>query len=243
MTSTLGLITLVYGFTQAAPSGYEDGAHWTDPSTLAWFGIAAVLLVSFFVIEARSANPLLPLRVILERNRGGAYLTMLITGAGMFAMFLFLGLYLQVILQYSPVQAGFAFLPFSLGIILAAGIAANLLPKVGPRPLMVPGLIAGAVGMFWLAQLEPDSNYWTHVLPAMVIMSVGMAFNFIPTATRGPARRRPPRRRCRLRGAQHLAAGRRLAGHGADEHRGGDRDLRLPRREHRARARPGCPPR
>ncbi len=183
VTSTLGLITLVYGFTQAAPSGYEDGAHWTDPSTLAWFGIAAVLLVSFFVIEARSANPLLPLRVILERNRGGAYLTMLITGAGMFAMFLFLGLYLQVILQYSPVQAGFAFLPFSLGIILAAGIAANLLPKVGPRPLMVPGLIAGAVGMFWLAQLEPDSNYWTHVLPAMVIMSVGMAFNFIPTAS------------------------------------------------------------
>lgn len=182
-TATLGLIALVYGFTQAAPSGYSDGAHWTDPSTLIWFAAAGVLLVSFVLIELRAESPLLPLRVVLERNRGGAYLTALITGAGMFAMFLFLGLYLQVILQLSPVQAGLAFLPFSLGIILAAGIAANLLPKVGPRPLMVPGLIAGAAGMFWLTQLEPDSSYWTHVLPAMVVMSVGMAFNFIPTAT------------------------------------------------------------
>jgi len=194
-TATLGLISLVYGFTQAAPDGYEDSAHWTDPSTLIWFAIALVLLVSFVLIEARSKHPLLPLRVVLERNRGGAYLASLITGAGLFAMFLFLGLYLQVILQFSPVKAGFAFLPFSVGIILAAGVAANLLPKVGPRPLMVPGLVAGAVGMLWLTQLEPDSSYWTHVLPAMLIMSVGMAFNFIPTAT------------VALHGVQHHDAG------------------------------------
>jgi predicted MFS family arabinose efflux permease len=194
-TATLGLIALVYGFTQAAPDGYQDSAHWTDPSTLIWFALAAVLLVSFVIIEARSKHPLLPLRVVLERNRGGAYLSSLITGAGLFAMFLFLGLYLQVILQFSPVQAGFAFLPFSIGIILAAGVAANLLPKVGPRPLMVPGLVAGAAGMLWLTQLEPDSNYWTAVLPAMLVMSVGMAFNFIPTAT------------VALHGVQHHDAG------------------------------------
>ena len=182
-TSTLGLIALVYGFTQAAPDGYQDGAHWTDPSTLAWFAAAVVLLVSFVIIEMRTDHPLLPLRVVAERNRGGAYLASLITGAALFAMFLFLGLYLQVILQYSPVEAGLAFLPFSVGIILSAGIAANLLPKVGPRPLMVPGLLAGAAGMLWLTRLTPESDYLTAVLPAMVVMSVGMAFTFIPTAT------------------------------------------------------------
>jgi EmrB/QacA subfamily drug resistance transporter len=182
-TATLGLVSLVYGFTQAAPNGYQDSAHWTDPSTLVWFGAAAVLLISFFVIESRTANPLLPLRIIGERNRGGAYLSALITGAGLFAMFLFLGLFLQVILQYSPVRAGLAFLPFSIGIILTAGIAANLMPKVGPRPLMVPGLVAAAGGMLWLTRLTPESDYLTHVLPALVVMSVGMAFTFIPTAT------------------------------------------------------------
>ena len=183
ITSTLGLVALVYGFTQAAPEGFQDTAHWTDPSTLVWFVAAAVLLGSFLVIETRTSNPLLPLRIVRERNRGGAYLSSLITGAGLFAMFLFLGLYLQVIKEYTPVQAGFAFLPFSLGIIAAAGIAANLMPKVGPRPLMVPGLLVAASGMFWLTRLTPDSEYLTAILPPMVVMSVGMAFVFIPTAT------------------------------------------------------------
>ncbi len=182
-TVTLGLLSLVYGFTQAAPEGVQDSAHWTDPSTLVWFVAAAALLTAFVIIEVRSDHPLLPMRIILERNRAGAYLSSLIVGAGMFAMFLFLGLYMQVILGYSPVTAGFAFLPFSLGIIAGAGIASNLLPRVGPRPLMIPGLVAGAAGMVWLAQLQPDSDYLTHLLPAMLVMSVGMAFVFIPTAS------------------------------------------------------------
>ena len=183
ITSTLGLVALVYGFTKAAPEGYSDSANWAEPSTFIWFIAAAILLGSFLVIEARTSNPLLPLRIVRERNRGGAYLSSLITGAGLFAMFLFLGLYLQVIKEYTPVQAGFAFLPFSLGIILAAGIAANLMPKVGPRPLMAPGLLVAALGMFWLTRLTPESNYMTAILPPMIIMSVGMAFVFIPTAT------------------------------------------------------------
>ena len=182
VTATLGLVALVYGFTQAAPNGYQDSAHWTDPSTVVWFVAAVVLLGSFLVIEARTSNPLLPLRIVRERNRGGAYLSSLITGAGLFAMFLFLGLYLQVIKEYTPVQAGFAFLPFSVGIIAGAGIAANLMPKLGPRPLMAPGLVAGAAGMFMLTRLTPTSEYLTAILPPMVIMSVGMAFVFIPTA-------------------------------------------------------------
>jgi len=183
ITVTGGLLALVYGFTQAAPQGYQDTAHWTDPSTLIWFALAAILLVSFVFIESRSKHPLLPLRVVKNSNRAGAYISALMVGAGMFAMFLFLGLFLQTILGYSPIKAGFAFLPFSLGIILSAGLAARFLPKFGPRPLMIPGLLAGATGMLWLAQLQADSSYLTHVLPAMVIMSVGMAFVFIPTAT------------------------------------------------------------
>jgi predicted MFS family arabinose efflux permease len=98
-------------------------------------------------------------------------------------MFLFLGLYMQVVLQYSPIKAGLAFLPFSVGIVIGAGIASQLLPKVGPKPLMVPGLLAAASGLAFLSLLKPDSSYVTHVLPAMIVISIGIAFSFIPTAT------------------------------------------------------------
>ncbi|HET7902902.1 MAG TPA: MFS transporter [Candidatus Nanopelagicales bacterium] len=183
ITVTVGLIALVYGFTKAAPHSFTETAHWTEPSTLVWFALALVMLVSFFVIENRVPNPLVPMRVLLERNRGASYLVSLIVGVGMFAMFLFLGLWLQVVKGYTPIVAGFAFLPFSIGIILGAGIASQLLPRVGPKPLMVPGQIAGAVGLLWLSRLEYDSPYLTHVLPAMLLMSIGMAFNFIPVST------------------------------------------------------------
>jgi EmrB/QacA subfamily drug resistance transporter len=183
ITATLGLVTLVYAFTKAAPKGLQDSAHWTEPGTLVWFAAAAILLISFFVIENRVSNPLLPMRVLLDRNRGASYLVSLITGIGLFAMFLFLGLYLQVILHYSPVKAGFAFLPFSIGIILGAGLAANLLPRVGPKPLIVPGLIAGSVGLLMLTRLTPDSEYLSHVLVPMLIISLGMAFVFIPVSS------------------------------------------------------------
>ncbi len=183
LTVTIGLIALVYGFTKAAPHGIGAHSNWTDPATLTWFAVAAVLLIAFFVIENRTSNPLLPMRVLLERNRGGSYLVLLLVGVGMFAMFLFLGLYLQVILGYSPVKAGFAFLPFSGGIILGAGIASQLLPRLGPKPLAVPGLVAVALGMLWLTRLEVDSPYLTRVLPAMVVMSIGMAFVFIPISS------------------------------------------------------------
>ena len=185
VTATLGLVTLVYGFTKAAPKGLTDSAHWTEPGTLVWFAASAILLTSFFVIENRVPNPLLPMRVLLERNRGASYLVSLITGIGLFAMFLFLGLYLQVILRYSPIKAGFAFLPFSIGIILGAGVAAQLLPRVGPKPLIVPGLIAGSVGLLLLTRLTPESSYASHVLVPMLIISVGMAFVFIPVASTG----------------------------------------------------------
>ena len=133
--------------------------------------------------ETRAKNPMLPLRVVLDRNRGGSYLTFLLVGAGLFAMFLFLTYYFQINLGYSPLKAGFAFLPFSVGIILTAGVVAQLLPRFGPRPIMVPGLVMAVAGMLLLTQIGPDTSYWTHVFPAEVLMSVGLAGVFIPASS------------------------------------------------------------
>ena len=159
MLSTLGLVSLVYGFTEAAkpkhPSNPNDTAvqGWTAPSTIFFLVVAVVLLVAFVLWEQRTTNPLLPLRIVLDRNRGGSYLMFLLVGAGLFAMFLFLTYYFQINLGYSPLKAGFAFLPFSGGIIVAAGVVAQLLPRVGPRPLDDPGLVMAIVGMLLLTRI------------------------------------------------------------------------------------------
>ena len=174
VTATAGLFALTYGFNEAAREG------WTDSITLTFFAVAVVLLIAFVVIESKVKNPLMPLRVLTERNRGGSYLGSLIVGAGLFSMFLFLGLYLQVILGYTPLRSGFAFLPFSVGIIIFAGVASQLLPKVGPKPLMVPGLIFAGIGLLMLTRITPETGYATHVLPSLLIMSSGMALVFIP---------------------------------------------------------------
>ncbi len=177
LTATFGLLALVYGFTKAAFDG------WGSSTTLIFFATALLLLIAFVLIELRAKSPLLPMRVLLERNRGGSYLASFIVGAGLFAMFLFLGLYLQVILGYSPIKAGIAFLPFSITIILTAGLSANLLPKVGPRPLMIIGLTLAAIGMLYLARITPLTSYATHVLPAMELLSLGLALVFIPMSS------------------------------------------------------------
>jgi EmrB/QacA subfamily drug resistance transporter len=174
VTATAGLFSLTYGFNEAAREG------WSDSITLSFFAVAVVLLITFVVIESKVKNPLMPLRVLTERNRGGSYLGSLIVGAGLFSMFLFLGLYLQVILGYTPLRSGFAFLPFSVGIIIFAGVASQLLPKIGPKPLMVPGLIFAGIGLLMLTRITPETGYATHVLPSLLIMSSGMALVFIP---------------------------------------------------------------
>ena len=126
---------------------------------------------------------MLPLRVVLDRNRGGSYLIFLFVGAGLFAMFLFLTYYFQVNLGWSPLKAGFGVLPFSAGIILTAGLVAHLLPRVGPRPLMIVGLTMAVAGMLVLTTIGQDTAYWSHVLPAEILMSVGLAGVFIPAAS------------------------------------------------------------
>jgi EmrB/QacA subfamily drug resistance transporter len=189
LMASLGLVSLVYGFTEAAkaknPANPNDTAvlGWGHSTTILFLVVAVVLLVGFVLWETRAKNPLLPLRVVLDRNRGGSYLVFLLVGAGLFAMFLFLTYYFQINLGYSPLKSGFAFLPFSIGIIVTAGVVAQLMPRLGPKPLMVPGLFMAVIGMLWLTQISQTSSYTTHVLPAEILMSVGLAGVFIPASS------------------------------------------------------------
>jgi EmrB/QacA subfamily drug resistance transporter len=172
LLSTAGLVCLVYGFTKASTDG------WASTPTLILISVAVVLLALFVLVEARSSHPLLPLRVVAERNRGGSYVATLLTGAGLFAMFVFLSYYLQQVLHYSALKAGVAFLPFAAGVILAAGASSAIVPRFGPRLPMVVGLIAGALGLAWLTQIGVHTSYWTHVLPPQILMSAGLGLAF-----------------------------------------------------------------
>jgi EmrB/QacA subfamily drug resistance transporter len=176
---TAGLVSLVYGFTEAA----KPNVGWTASSTMAFLIGAVVLLAAFVLWESRTANPLLPLRIALDRNRGGSYLTFLLIAAGLFAMFLFLTFYFQTVLGYSALKSGFAFLPFSIGIIATAGVVSQLMPRVGPKPLMVGGLVLALLGMIYLTQITATTGYFWHVLPAEILLSVGLAAVFIPASS------------------------------------------------------------
>ena len=179
ITVFVGLFSLVFGFSRVATYG------WGNVRTYVFFIIAAVFIAAFFSIEAKAKGPLLPIRVLTERNRAGSYLATLLVGSGLFAMFFLLSLYFQNILGYSPLKSGFAFLPFSMGVIAFAGVASNLLPKVGARPLMLTGLVMASIGLLLLSRITPTSSYTTHVLPSIIIMSTGLALVFIPSATAG----------------------------------------------------------
>ena len=174
-----GLVALVYGFTEAA----KPGSGWTDTSTLIWLVGAVILLVAFVIWESRSRHPLLPLRVVLDRNRGASYASSLLIGAGLFAMFLFLAYYMQENLGYSALKSGFAFLPFSAGIIVAAGLASSLLPRIGPRPLLTIGGVLSTVGLFYLTTITESTSWTAHVLPAEILISFGMGLFFVTTSS------------------------------------------------------------
>ncbi|MHA6763887.1 MFS transporter [Streptacidiphilus sp. PAMC 29251] len=170
-----GLASLVYGFNKAESDG------WSSTTTLGFIGAAVLLLAAFVVVQSRTKAPLLPLRVVLDRNRGGAYLTIGISVVGMFGAFLFLTYYLQVVLGYSPVTSGFAFLPMVVGMMLGATqVAVRLLPKVPARFLMAPGAFIAAGAMLILTQIKPSGSYPTHVLPALLMLGFGMGLVFMP---------------------------------------------------------------
>lgn len=174
ITSTVGLVAFVYGITRAGEIG------WSKPETLSWLGGSIVMLLIFIQIERKNSHPLIPIRLLTERNRGASYLTSLIVGAGLFGMFLFLAYYFQGILMYSPVKAGLLFLPFSVGVGISAGLASQLLPKFGPRVVTFIGLIMATLGMVLLTRLEPTSSYTGDILPALMVLSLGMGLVFVP---------------------------------------------------------------
>ncbi|MFD9332165.1 MFS transporter [Streptomyces sp. NPDC060065] len=180
-----GLVAIVYGFSEAESRG------WTDSLVLGLFAAGVVLLATFVWWQTRAPSPLLPLHIVKDRNRAGCFLTMGLAVIGMFGMFLFMTYYLQVILGYSPVKTGLAFLPMTAAIIIGSTqISARLMNHVPPRALMVPGTIIAAGGMLVFTQLSVDSAYATHLLPGLLLTGLGMGLTFMPvfaTATAGVA--------------------------------------------------------
>lgn len=175
LTASAGLFALVYGFAHAEQSS------WGDATTVGFLAGGVALLSLFVALEARVEHPLLPLRVVLDRDRGGSYIAMGLSAIAMFGVFLFLTFYLQGVLGFTPIQSGLAFLPMSFVIIVTATVGqTQLLPRVGPRPLIGIGLTLGALGMVYLTGIGVDSSYWTHVLPGLVIMGAGLGNVFAP---------------------------------------------------------------
>lgn len=173
--STLGLVALVYGFTRA------ESAGWSDAGTIGLFVGSGVLLIAFVLTESMVKSPLLPLRVVTDRNRGGVYLSLGLAVIAMFGLFLFLTYYLQIVKGYSPVMTGFAFLPMIAGMIVGSTqIGTRLMTRVPPRLLMAPGFLTAAVGMLLLTQLEVGTSYAGLILPAQLLLGLGMGTAFMP---------------------------------------------------------------
>jgi EmrB/QacA subfamily drug resistance transporter len=185
--ASAGLFALVFGFSHAELAG------WTAPLTIGSLVGGVILLTAFAFAESRVSHPLLPLRVILDRARGGSYISVGLTGIAVFGIFLFLTYYLQTIKGYSPVTSGLAFLPMIACIVLASNTSSIvLLPRVGPRVLITGGMLLGGGAMAYLTQLTVTSSYAVSVLPTLVVMGLGFGMIFSPainTATAGVARR------------------------------------------------------
>src|ERR1019366_5963085 len=169
LTATVGMVAVVYGVSQASTHSWGSIDAW--PFIVAGAGLLAV----FFVIEAQVKQPLLPLRLLADRVRAGAYLTQLLVALALYGMFLWITFYFQDIHQFSAVKSGLLFMPFSLGVILAAGVTSQLLPKIGPRPVATVG--------FLLSQLTTTSSYYSHVMPSTIITSLGLGLAFVSLAS------------------------------------------------------------
>ncbi|MCX5229326.1 MFS transporter [Streptomyces sp. NPDC006553] len=173
LTSTLGMVALVYGFIRAAQEG------WRDPLTIGSFVAAIVLLGVFLLIERRSQQPITPLRMFADRNRSGTYAIMLCLAAAIFGMFFFLTLFVQQVLGFSPLATGLAFLPVSAIIGVGAGLTSNLLPRYGPKPFMVTGSVLAAAGLAWLTLTDVNSTYLGSILGPILVFGLGMGFMFV----------------------------------------------------------------
>ncbi|MFF2602252.1 MFS transporter [Streptomyces californicus] len=173
LTSTAGMVLLVYGFIRASEEG------WTEALTLGSFAAAVVLLAVFILVERGSKQPITPLWMFRDRNRAGSYAMMLSLAAAMFGMFFFLTLFVQNVLEFSPLRAGLAFLPVSAVIAVSAGLASQLLPKWGPKPFMVVGALLAAAGLGWLTLTDVHSTYLGSILGPMLVFGFGMGMQFV----------------------------------------------------------------
>jgi len=180
VTEAAGMFGIVYGFSNAASDG------WHAPATWGFLVAGAALLAAFGYVETRARQPLLPLRIVLDRNRAAAYLSILIAGAGMFGIFLFLTYYLQETLGFTPVTAGLAFLPMVAAIVISSNLAnIVLLPRVGPRLLVAPGMLAAACGLAWLTRIGVHSSYAADVLPPLLVAAAGIGLVVSPSMNTG----------------------------------------------------------
>ena len=179
ITGSLGLALLVYGLSNAAttPNGVS---HWGDTKVIVSLVAAAVLLVAFGIIEVRSKYALMPIRVLRSRDRSGAYLVSLCVGTALFGMFFFLTLFLQEVLGYSPLRSGVAYLPMAGMILVASGVASQLVSRIGALPLMIAGGAAGTGGMFWLSRVTEHSHYVSGLLGPTLVVALGLGLIFAP---------------------------------------------------------------
>jgi len=179
ITGSLGLAALVYGLSNAA-TGPNGVSHWGDTKVIVSLAAAAVLLVVFGFIEVRSPHALVPLRVLRSRDRSGAYLVSLCVGTALFGMFFFLTLFVQNVLGYSPLKTGVAYLPMAAMILVATGVASQLVSRIGALPLMIAGSAASAGGMFWLSRVTEHSTYVSGLLGPMLLTAAGLGLLFAP---------------------------------------------------------------
>src|SRR3954447_11216658 len=195
LAGTGGLLALVYGLTRAGRPAYG----WSDGWTVASLVASVVLLVLFFMVEFRVEHPLLPFRIFMNRTRAASFIAMMLLPAAMFSMFFFLSLFIQNVMGYSPLKAGFAFLPFSICIVISAGIVSNLANRIDPRYIAGVGTLMASAALYGFSRLSvPDSgqdvldavsrgeylgsdvSYWTQILPYVCRMALGMGAVFVP---------------------------------------------------------------
>ena len=170
-----GLVALVYGLGEAGTVG------WSTPRVIGPLLASALLLTAFVVVQAKTASPLLPLRILADRNRAGSFLTIIFAVFGMYGTFLFLTYLLQTVDGYSPLEAGVAFLPLMvINGLAATQLASRLLPLVPTRLLVIPGLVLASLGVALLTQLTPDASYVSHVLPTELLLGLGLGIAMVP---------------------------------------------------------------
>lgn len=176
ITVTAGLMSLVYALAKAPDNG------WTDATTLGFFAAAAVLLITFVINELRVKEPLINLSIFRRRNVSGTAVIQTLMPAAMFGMFFYMSIYLQQILGYSPTHTGIANLPFTIVMIITAGVLSKKIANINPKIILVIAPLLVAAGLLYFSRLPVDSNYWTDILPGTIVMSAGMAGVFV-TAT------------------------------------------------------------